>query len=198
VGRDTIETEIRERLRGMIEAVVEEELEGALGAGRSQRVGEARTGYRHGACERQLATSLGRTSITLPRARLKGADGAESEWHSRIIPRGAPSGWTGHFSAHISAASTRDGCAALYRRCCAEHLYRRMRYLAWSGGYVMSSTHGRRAIWRPKRSATYLWTVGIRVYGSEKSALAYRSWHLGRMRRWPPHSAGYPDCGSGK
>jgi putative transposase len=86
-GPDTIEAEIRDRIRGMIEAIVEEELEGALGAGRSQRVGAVRTGYRHGARERQLTTSLGKTTITLPRARLKGAEGAESEWHSRIIPR---------------------------------------------------------------------------------------------------------------
>ena len=86
-GPDTIEAEIRERVRGMIEAIVEEELESALGAGKSQRVGAARTGYRHGARERQLTTSLGKTTIMLPRARLKGADGEESEWHSRIIPR---------------------------------------------------------------------------------------------------------------
>ena len=37
--------------------------------------------------ERQLTTSVGKTTIMLPRARLKGAEGAESEWHSRIIPR---------------------------------------------------------------------------------------------------------------
>jgi putative transposase len=86
-GADTIEAEIRERVRGMIEAIVEEELETALGAGRSQRVGTVRTGYRHGARERQLTTSLGKTMIKLPRARLKSTDGAESEWHSRIIGR---------------------------------------------------------------------------------------------------------------
>ena len=86
-GPDTIEAEMRERVRGMIEAIVEEELEAALGAGKSQRMGAARTGYRHGARERQLTTSLGQTTIKLPRARLSGADGAESEWHSRTIPR---------------------------------------------------------------------------------------------------------------
>jgi putative transposase len=85
-GPDTIEAEIRDRIRGMIETIVDEELEAALGAGRSQRVGE-RTGYRHGARERQLTTSLGKATIKLPRARLKGGNGAESEWHSRIIPR---------------------------------------------------------------------------------------------------------------
>jgi putative transposase len=85
-GGDTIEAEIRERVRGMIEAIIEEELESALGAGRSQRVGTVRTGYRHGVRERELTTSLGKTTIKLPRARLK-SDGAESEWHSRIIGR---------------------------------------------------------------------------------------------------------------
>ena len=34
-GRDTIEAEIREPVRGMIEAAVEEEMESAPGAGRS-------------------------------------------------------------------------------------------------------------------------------------------------------------------
>jgi putative transposase len=86
-GPETIEAEIRGQIRGMIEAIVEQELEATLGAGRSQRVGAGRTGYRHGARERQLTTSLGKTTIMLPRARLKEADGEESEWHSRIIPR---------------------------------------------------------------------------------------------------------------
>ena len=86
-GADTIEAEIRERVRGMIEAIIEEELESVLGAGRSQRVGAARSGYRHGMRERQLTTSLGKTTIMLPRARLKGGEGEESEWHSRLIGR---------------------------------------------------------------------------------------------------------------
>jgi hypothetical protein len=86
-GPDTVEAEIRERVRGMIEVIVEEELESRLGACRSQRVGAVRTGYRNGARERELSTSLGKTTIRLPRARLQGADGKDSEWHSRIIPR---------------------------------------------------------------------------------------------------------------
>ena len=86
-GSDTIEAEIRDRVRGMIEAIAEEELESTLGAGRSQRVGAARTGYRHGTRERQLTTRHGKTTIMLPRARLKNTDGEESEWHTRIIAR---------------------------------------------------------------------------------------------------------------
>ena len=86
-GPDTLEAEIRSRIRGMIETIVEEELEATLVAGRSQRVSATRTGYRHGARERQLTTSLGKTTIMLPRARLKGGEGEEREWHSRLIGR---------------------------------------------------------------------------------------------------------------
>src|SRR5260370_22390923 len=77
-----IEAEIGGGVRGMTEAIVEEELESALGAGRSQRALGTAT-----ARARQLTTSLGQTTIMLPRARLKGADGKEGEWHGRIIPR---------------------------------------------------------------------------------------------------------------
>jgi transposase-like protein len=58
---------------------VEEELEAALGAASSARVGEERRGYRHGTRSRTLATSLGPTSITMPRARLDLGDGATRE-----------------------------------------------------------------------------------------------------------------------
>lgn len=54
---DTIEQVMRERVRATIEAIVEEELEAALGARRSARVGEQRQGYRHGRRARQLTTS---------------------------------------------------------------------------------------------------------------------------------------------
>jgi putative transposase len=86
-GADLIEAEIRTRIRSLIEGIVAEELEAALGAGKSQRVGAARSGYRHGSRERQLTTSLGPTAIMMPRARLADEDGQESEWHSRVIRR---------------------------------------------------------------------------------------------------------------
>jgi len=86
-GADFIEAEIRSRIRNLIEGIVAEELEAALGAGKSQRVGAARGGYRHGSRERQLTTSLGPTTITMPRARLQDETGQESEWHSRVIRR---------------------------------------------------------------------------------------------------------------
>jgi hypothetical protein len=44
---DTIEREIRERIRTTIEVIVEEELEVVLGAKASERVGGVRRSFRH-------------------------------------------------------------------------------------------------------------------------------------------------------
>ena len=82
----TLETLIRQRARGLIDAIVEEELEAALGAAESARVGSARQGYRHGTRERTLTTSLGPTTFAMPRARLRTAEGA-AEWRSELVPR---------------------------------------------------------------------------------------------------------------
>src|ERR1700681_4571988 len=86
-GEGTLEELMRERIRATIEAVVDEELKGALGAAPSQRVGSGRAGYRHGKRPRTLSTSLGATTIAMPRARLESADGKSREWRSRMIPR---------------------------------------------------------------------------------------------------------------
>jgi putative transposase len=86
-GKGALEELMRERIRATIETIVEEELEGALGAARSQRVGSVRVGYRHGKRARTLTTSLGATTITMPRARIEDAQGQRREWHSRMIPR---------------------------------------------------------------------------------------------------------------
>lgn len=83
----TLETLIRRRARGLIEAIVEEELEAALGAAESARVGPARQGYRHGTRERTLTTSLGPTTFAMPRARVRTAAGATAEWRSELVPR---------------------------------------------------------------------------------------------------------------
>ncbi len=83
----TLETLIRQRARGLIDAIVEEELEAALGAASSARVGPARQGYRHGTRERTLTTSLGPTTVAMPRARVRTAEGAPTEWRSELVPR---------------------------------------------------------------------------------------------------------------
>ena len=86
-GKGALEHLMRERVRATIETIVDEELEGALGAARSQRVGPGRAGYRHGKRTRTLTTSLGAITIAMPRARIAGADGRRREWQSRVIPR---------------------------------------------------------------------------------------------------------------
>jgi len=86
-GKGALEGLMRERIRAMIEAIVDEELEAALGAARSQRVGAVRAGYRHGKRERTLSTSLGATTIAMPRARIEDAQGHSREWRSQIMPR---------------------------------------------------------------------------------------------------------------
>ena len=83
----TLETLIRQRARGLIDAIVEEELEAALGAAESARVGPARQGYRHGTRDRTLTTSLGPTTFAMPRARVRTAEGATAEWRSELVPR---------------------------------------------------------------------------------------------------------------
>jgi len=86
-GPDTIEAVMRERIRDTIERLVEEELEAALGAGKSARVGTQRQGYRHGTRPRTLTTSVGPATFRVPRARVAAADGTRREWQSTIVPR---------------------------------------------------------------------------------------------------------------
>jgi transposase-like protein len=86
-GPDSIEQAMRLRIRETIEALVKEELEAALGASKSARVGEQRHGYRHGTRERTLTTSLGPAPFAMPRARIQQADGRSTEWRSETVRR---------------------------------------------------------------------------------------------------------------
>ena len=83
----SLELMIRRRARGLIDAIVEEELAAALGAAPSARVGEGRQGYRHGTRERTLTTSLGPTTFAMPRGRVTTPAGTTAEWRSELVPR---------------------------------------------------------------------------------------------------------------
>jgi putative transposase len=89
---DPIETGVRERVRGFIETMLEEELDGALSRpryGRRQAGGEgaaALAGHRHGHRKRALTGTFGKTEIAVPRARIAGEDGKTSEWKSAALP----------------------------------------------------------------------------------------------------------------
>jgi putative transposase len=86
-GKGSLEELRRERVRGTIEVIVEQELEEALGAASWERESDRRAGYRHGHRSRTLSTSLGATTIAMPRARIEGPDGTRHEWRSQLIPR---------------------------------------------------------------------------------------------------------------
>jgi transposase-like protein len=82
----SLEMVIRSRARSWIETIIEDELAHVLEAPPSARVA-SRRGYRHGTRERTVTTSLGPTTIAMPRARLRQADGSTTEWHSQAVRR---------------------------------------------------------------------------------------------------------------
>ena len=82
---DPIEAGLRERSRGFIEELVEQELTEALGRRRYERGGAV--GHRHGRRERRLIGSFGPVAIAVPRARLATEDGPTREWRSATLPR---------------------------------------------------------------------------------------------------------------
>jgi putative transposase len=82
----SLEMVIRSRARSWIEEIIEDELESVLAAKPSVRV-EGRRGDRHGTRDRTLTTSLGPTTIAMPRARLQQADGSTTEWQSQAVRR---------------------------------------------------------------------------------------------------------------
>ena len=84
---DPIEACIRDRVRGFIEELLEQELTAALGRGKSERAAGSPKGYRNGTRERQLLGSFGPVEVEVPRARMAAADGGTSEWRSTALPR---------------------------------------------------------------------------------------------------------------
>ncbi len=89
---DPIETELRTKVRGFIETMIEGELETALARpryGRRPRLSAEDdaaapiAGHRHGRRIRSLTGTFGRTEIAVPRARILGEDGKTTEWKSK-------------------------------------------------------------------------------------------------------------------
>lgn len=81
---DPLEQAVRDQVRGFIEQLLEEELEATLGRERYQR-NAGSNGRRHGHRERQLVTTFGPLSLSVPRARLADEAG-EREWKSELLP----------------------------------------------------------------------------------------------------------------
>jgi putative transposase len=85
--RVDLEGMVRERIREVLDSILEEEVEGVLGVGAYERA-QGRKGYRHGyKPERSVVTSLGPVRIRQPRARLRGPDGGSVEFESQVVSR---------------------------------------------------------------------------------------------------------------
>ena len=85
---DPIEAGIRDRVRGFIEELLEQELTQALGRTRHARSDGEPAGYRNGTRERQLLGSFGPVEISVPRARMVNAEnGSTREWRTAALPR---------------------------------------------------------------------------------------------------------------
>jgi len=87
---DPVEDGVRARVRGFIETLLEEELDEALsrpryGRGKPDGHEEAVVGHRHGHRMRTLTGTFGKTGISVPRARVMGADGKTSEWRNKTL-----------------------------------------------------------------------------------------------------------------
>jgi putative transposase len=88
---DPIENALRDRVRGFIEELLQAELEAVLVRPRYGRLAKnadaplGHVGHRHGSRMRSLIGTFGKTNITVPRARLKTADGRTAEWRSSTL-----------------------------------------------------------------------------------------------------------------
>jgi len=92
---DPIETGLRDRVRELLEAMLEAELDEMLARPRYARRAKpasddsqeapAVTGHRHGHRSRSLLGTFGKVEIAVPRARLDAADGGTTEWKSRAL-----------------------------------------------------------------------------------------------------------------
>ena len=125
---DPIETELRTKVRGFIEAMIEEELETALARpryGRSappvEETAGRIAGHRHGRRTRSLTGTFGPAEIAIPRARIFGEDGKTTEWKSKVVlayQRRTRAADALIASAYLSGTNTRRvrrALAALFR-----------------------------------------------------------------------------------
>src|SRR5438067_4842200 len=92
---DPIEAGLRDRVRELIQTMIESELEAVLSRSRYARRPKAAatnadnpgsvTGHRHGHRSRTLLGTFGRVEIAVPRARLDTAEGTTTEWKSTAL-----------------------------------------------------------------------------------------------------------------
>ena len=84
---DPIEAGIRDKVRGFIQELLEQEVTAALGRARHERAEGEPTCYRNGTRECQLLGSFGPVALSVPRARMATEGGGTQEWRSATLPR---------------------------------------------------------------------------------------------------------------
>ena len=84
---EPLEDGVRQRVRDFIEAILEEELQAALGRGRYERPADGAMGHRNGHRERRIVATFGPETVKIPRARMIDEDGRASEWRSKALCR---------------------------------------------------------------------------------------------------------------
>jgi transposase-like protein len=82
---DPLEAGVRHQLRSLIEGLLEEELAAALKRVRYARSSDA-AGHRNGHRDRHVLGTFGPVTVSVPRARITGADGQQREWRSQGLP----------------------------------------------------------------------------------------------------------------
>ncbi len=84
-GLDPVEDRLRSNVRGTVEAVFGEELPDF--PGRHRRGDGEVKGCRHGHRDRRITGTFGTETVSVPRARIRDADGGVTEWRSRALGR---------------------------------------------------------------------------------------------------------------
>lgn len=112
-----LEAKIRDRIRTIVQVIVDVELTVALGGVESHERCEGRRGYRNGHLpERNVATAHGVVAIQVPRARIWTSTGTE-EYKSRLVPRYARRSVridAALLSCYLAGANTRKVRLALH------------------------------------------------------------------------------------
>jgi putative transposase len=81
-----LQVQLRQWMRDALQRLMDAELEAVLGVGRYGR--GRRAGYRHARRPRTITTTVGPTTVQVPRARLFDATGrATTEWATAVLPR---------------------------------------------------------------------------------------------------------------
>jgi putative transposase len=135
---DPIETAVRDRVHGFIQAMIEAELDEALsrtryvrhakacpGSGPETPDGETNgdgplCGHRHGHRSRSLMGTFGEVEIRVPRARIEAPNGKTREWRSNVLPvyqrrtKAADALIAGAYLAGTNTRRVRRALAALF------------------------------------------------------------------------------------